>query len=427
MKSQLIPFFLMLCLALLSAGCRPKEPSPEAAVPAVKDGGGDASGDSGKKRPTLENKFELDFRGLERSIFQLGLDIQSELSGKQANPAVSPVSIYLALSMTMGGAQGETARQMEKALRLPQGVTSAEIPPLSLNLLRYYEDLDPAVALNIANSLWYGGHDSVKQPYRDFCRRYYEAEVREGIDPSAVNAWVAEKTGGRIPQILDSVTDDMSAVILNAVYFKGTWTMAFDRKRTLKRAFYAPGGPISIDMMHLQETVLPFYADEQGGFQAVALPYGEGKLSMYLFLPDDGSELSAFLNAFSAERWASVRSGLSREAVLVTVPKFKLEYEASLKKSLQHLGMKRAFEGSAEFGAMSDGALFISDVMHKTFVELNEEGTEAAAATGVVMVKSAPIERPPARTFTANRPFFYIIADERYGIPLFMGCFTAPQ
>jgi serpin B len=246
-------------------------------------------------------------------------------------------------------------------------------------------------------------------------------------DPGAVpeiNDWVDEATRGRIETILEEIPDEVVMYLINAIYFKGDWTEPFDRSRTRNDSFTGlGGGSLAVRMMQNQGRYgyawLPDY-------EAVDLPYGNGAFTMTILLPPDGGDVNTFLGAFDDARWGQIVGTLARGEVVVELPRFRMEYEKTLNDPLKVLGINRAFDDRvADFSGMMDGppgTLYITEVKHKTFVEVNEEGTEAAAATSVgIGITSAP------PTFRVDRPFVFVIRERFSGTILFAGKIVAPE
>lgn len=356
------------------------------------------------------------------SLTDFGFDMYGRLADREKNVMISPVSIHLALAMTLNGARGETASQMQSALKIDERVPMSDIRSSSRELLYYYGELDPKVILNIADSFWYDKSLSVLPSYVAESREYFDAEVIRGIEINAVNRWVDEKTEGKIKKILTNL-NGVDAILLNAVYFKGSWTDEFDKELTAPHPFHGPQGSYDVSMMSRPGARLDYFETED--YQAVRLPYGGGKLAMYVFLPSEASGLGGFISQFGSADWQDVRTRFSEAEVNILLPRFKAEYEAELNTPLMNMGMRNAFGRAADFSGMTGASLFISLVKHKTFIEVNEEGTEAAAVTAVIMTRS--MMRPERKNFTADRPFFYIIADSERGIPLFMGSVVKPD
>jgi serpin B len=348
------------------------------------------------------------------------------------NIFISPFSISVALAMTLNGASGETEQAMTDTLQL-QGLDSASINTGYAGLRQILLTSDPKVTLTIANSLWARKGSPFKQDFLQRNTQFFGAEIStlDFNDPSAsktINQWVDTNTNGKIQKIIDKIGPDTVLFLINAIYFKGTWHKEFDPSKTREGPFHlANGDEKQIPMMRKLHWY-PYYRGEN--FQAIRLAYGDGQMSMYIFLPDRESDLNIFLENLNAEGWENWMSQFRGQDVSLVMPKFKLEYRKTLNDPLKALGMDIAFkQGLADFSRMapleiSDVKLYIEKVVHKTFVEVNEEGTEAAAATSVeVGAVSVP---PPPISFSVDRPFFFAIRDNETKTVLFMGVVVEP-
>jgi len=346
------------------------------------------------------------------------------LSQDSSNVFISPTSIAIALTMLYNGASGETQQAMAQTLEL-QGISLQDINSANSTLLSALTNPDPDVQVAIANSLW------AKQEYpfrKDFLQKQslYKAQVTtlDFQSPDAtntINAWVNQNTNGRIEQIVDQINPEDVLFLINAIYFKGRWADEFDPNQTTNEPFFTRGGSTQHPMMS-QTGRYRYYENEQ--FQAVSLPYGKGRLSLYVFLPSENSDLTSFSQQLTSANWEKWLTQFSQREGSIRLPRFQMEYDLTLNDTLKALGMEVAFEDSADFSAMGDN-LALSEVKHKTFVEVNEEGTEAAAVTsGRVMAVSAPID-PPFQ-MVVNRPFFCAIRDNQTGTILFMGSIVEP-
>jgi serine protease inhibitor len=349
--------------------------------------------------------------------------LQSE---EPQNLMVSPSSVAIALSMTYNGAGGKTQQAMAQALEL-QGMSLAEVNQANAALQADLMNADPKVKLAIANSLW-GKQGFTFQP--DFLQRnqaFYQAEV-ENLDfasPAAVdriNAWVKQKTEDKIPEIIQEIDPSQVLFLINAVYFKGNWTRQFDPKLTSDRPFTLSDQTQKTVPMMSQRGDYQYTETDQ--FQAVSLPYGDGRLSMYVFLPKAG--LAAFTKTLTAENWETWMAQLSKRQGAVQLPRFKFDYSKTLKEALTAIGMGAAFDPSqSDFSGMGSERVVIDQVQHKTFIEVNEEGTEAAAVTSVGVRTLAAPTVPPFQ-MVVDRPFFAAIRDNQTGTILFMGTVTEP-
>lgn len=360
------------------------------------------------------------------NIFGLKLFREINKQAVDENVFISPLSVALALGMTLNGANGETKQAMEQALELA-GMTTAEINAAYQSLIELLTGLDPAVQFQIANSIWYRQEFDVEDEFIELNQTYFNAEVAalDFNDPGApgiINAWVEQNTNGKIDKIVEVINPATVMFLINAIYFKGAWTYEFDPELTHDAPFSTPEGDQTCQMM-TQEDEFRYFQNEE--FQAVDLPYGNGHYSMTIFLPRESVSLESFIAELTAEHWqAWMDSFVEIEGVLY-LPKFKLEYEQTLNDALSALGMGVAFNrANADFtGINRDGNLFISQVKHKTFVEVNEQGTEAAAVTSVEIEVTSVPDKFEMRL---DRPFMFVIRDHHVGTQLFLGKIVKP-
>lgn len=361
---------------------------------------------------------------------QFGFKLFDEIrkTEQDKNIFISPLSVSLALAMTLNGAAGETEQAMTNTLQL-QGLDAEAINVGYAGLRQTLLTSDPKVTLTIANSLWARQGMSFKQDFLQRNIRFFGAEIStlDFNDPSAsktINQWVDTNTNGKIQKIVgDRINPNAVLFLINAIYFKGTWQREFDPSRTQEDPFHLANGDVKQVPMMRQQHRYPYYRGEN--FQAISLAYGDGEMSMYIFLPDRESNLNNFLRDLNAERWEHWMSQFHGQDVSLVMPKFKLEYGRTLNDALKVLGMDIAFQGDlANFSRMASAPLYIENVLHKTFVEVNEEGTEAAAATSIgISITSVP---PPPIPFTIDRPFFLAIRDNQTKTVLFMGVVVDP-
>ncbi len=355
-----------------------------------------------------------------------GLNLYSNLSAEtpDKNLFISPLSVSMALGMTLNGARGNTRTGMLETLE-KQGLSEESINTSYESLMDRFTQLDPKVKLDIANSIWYREGFSVEPAFLEVNRTYFDAEIAAlnfGVSssPDIINTWVADKTNGLIDKIVDQINPDDVMYLINAIYFKGVWTNAFAEETTEERPFRNIDGTQSlIPLMYLYDTVAYAHKDD---VSVIDLPYGDSLFSMTFVLPNDPSAFDDMARKITAQDWNYWTNDLQAEDVIVSVPRFKLEYEKPLKEVLASMGMGDAFsEQIADFSGISTSRqLYISNVMHKSFVEVNEEGTEAAAVTSVVVsTTSAGGDQP--KVFTADRPFIFAIREHHSGSILFIG------
>ena len=363
-----------------------------------------------------------------------GFDLVRALSADApgANLFVSPLSVSMALGMTLNGAEGETRAEMEAMLH-KHGLTRAEINAAYRSLIDLLEGLDPRVTFEIANSIWHREGFSVEADFIEANRQFFDAEVA-ALDfntPSAVeriNGWVDEKTRGKIDTIIDQIGPDAVMYLINAIYFKGTWTYEFEEAETREAPFHlADGSVTTVPLMH-QGADLPYLATDR--FRAVDLPYGDSLYSMTVLLPNEGLTPAEIVADLDAEAWAAWSAGFQVRGVELALPRFRLEYKQTLNGVLQALGMEAAFAPAlSDFSGINPARddLHISQVLHKTFLEVNEEGTEAAAVTVVEMSVTCAGCGGAGISFVVDRPFVLLIRERHSGTILFAGQVMNPN
>lgn len=345
------------------------------------------------------------------------------------NVLISPTSVAIALSMTYNGASGNTQQAMAKVLEL-QDMSLAEINRANAALESSLENADPEVKLAIANSLWGNAGFSFRPEFLQRNREFYHAKIatldfRSPGAPDQINSWVSQNTAGKIPTIIDQINPNQVLFLINAVYFKGKWTRQFDKQETRDRPFYLLDGSRKQHPMMAQQGDYQYYETNQ--FQAISLPYGNGRLSLYIFLPKSNVTLQTFYQGLTPENWNIWMAQFSEQAGSIQLPRFQFEYSTSLNEALQALGMGSAFDAAqADFSGISPEAIAIDQVRHKTFIEVNEEGTEAAAATSIGMTRAAIRLKQPFQ-MVVDRPFFSAIRDNQTGTILFMGSVMNPE
>ena len=366
---------------------------------------------------------------LKESSNQFGMKLFRKIVENEQNKNIfiSPLSVSMALGMTYNGADSTTLEAMHETLEYGN-LSINEVNESYQSLIKLLTELDPKVIFDIANSIWYREGFSVENDFLTTNQDYFDAIV-EALDfnrsdaADIINAWVDENTNGKIEEIVDSPINPLTVMFLiNAIYFKGTWTYEFDEENTRDDTFFLPDGSEKECKMMSHKNDHHYFENEQ--FQAIDLPYGNAEFSMTIFLPKPGINIDSLIAQFSNDNWNSWISSFSSQEVNLYLPKFKMEYEISLNNVLCALGMSIAFDpGRADFTKInSDGNLYISNVKHKTFVKVNEEGTEAAAVTSVeIGLKSAGI------TMHINRPFVFAIRENHSGTILFIGKIIEPE
>ncbi|GEO06085.1 serpin [Adhaeribacter aerolatus] len=343
------------------------------------------------------------------------------------NLFVSPLSISSALTMALNGADGTTKEAMQQTLGFALQ-TDKEINQSFKSLQDLLTGLDNQVNFTTANSIWYAQQYELQAPFVQQNQTYFNATVQKlnFSSPTAkntINDWVKEKTQGKIPDIVQEIRPDHVLFLVNALYFKGTWTYPFDKKLTQKAPFrQEDGSTAQVDFMTLKNGEYLYFNDASK--QVIDLPYGNRQFSMTIIVPNGQETVSNLTRQLNADQLATWLGKANTTKLDLRLPKFKLEYKKELKETLKQLGMGEAFSNQANFSRMvagSTGGLAISEVMHKTFVEVNEEGTEAAAATSVGVVLTS---LPP--TIQVDRPFIFLIREKSSNAILFIGQLMNP-
>ena len=351
--------------------------------------------------------------------FAFDLFRTGNLAQHKINVFISPLSASMALGMTAGGANGPTYDEMRSALRL-SGATREEVGGGYKSLIALLTGLDPKTNFAIANSIWYEKTIPFNASFLDESKQYFDAQVTalDFADPSAVttiNSWVSDKTNNKIPTILESIAKEEVMFLVNAIYFKGTWQKQFDKAKTVDAPFHAADGTTAMVPMMARAKGVHFTANAE--YSAVDLPYGNSAFTMTVVLPT--GDIDAFAESIDRPKWNSLVSSLHESDAEVFLPRFRIEWKRELNDDLKQLGMQLAFTpDNADFTRMSPLGLqlYLTKVVQKTFVDVDEEGTEAAAATlvGVGLTSAPPV-------FRADRPFLIVIRERLSGTILFIG------
>jgi len=345
------------------------------------------------------------------------------------NLFISPLSVSLALGMTLNGANTSTYDSMRATLELPN-ISQEEINQSYKSLIELLTGIDPKVNFKIANSIFYINSLTFEKDFIEVNKKYFDALIGalNFDDPSSVdiiNQWVKDNTNGKIDRIVDKIGNNTIMFLINALYFKGTWKFEFDKQKTKDDLFILQNGTQSPCKMMVQETEFNYFENQE--FQAIDLPYGNGAFSMTIFLPKPGVNINSFISDISETDWNNWLSSFTSRKVKLYLPKFKLEYELEMKNVLTSLGMGIAFDPyNADFTKLYRGfeRAYISKVKHKTFVDVYEEGTEAAAVTSVeIGIDSIGGE---ITVMQCDRPFVFTIRENNSGTILFIGKIIKP-
>lgn len=375
---------------------------------------------------------EEDYQSIVPANNELGFQLLSNVEpNEDGNLFISPLSLYMALSMVYNGADGETKEEMADVLNIT--MDSEDINKANASLMNALYTNSKDVTLDIANSIWLNEQYQFQDAFAKYIRDYFngkieEIDITDSESPKLINDWVKKATQGKIKEIVDSPLDpDLVAILMNAIYFKGDWTYPFDPNETENRTFHLADGSTK-ETPFMKKTRKWAYI-ENDAFQAVALPYGSDKnLSMKVILPKEDVDFIEFQQLLTSANWETWNKEFRPREGTIVLPKFQMEYEVELNEFLKDLGMKTAFHREANFSKMiyGDTPVWISKVKQKTYIDVNEEGTEAAAVTSVEMVTESAIVED-VFYMEVNRPFFIGIADDSTGTILFMGLIANPK
>lgn len=414
LKSKILSFsFLIISAVLMSSSCDKNHDDIEIT--------------------NLTEPIKIDLRSSETKMvrsdqsfaFNLLSNVYAEESSNEDNSfMVSPLSLSMALAMTMNGAENETKVAMQEALRLKE-FSEDEINSYYKKLKEALLATDPSTNLSIANSIWTNQNIIIKDEFLNTNKEYFNSSVEsvnfsDSRTSGRINEWASNNTNGLIKKVIDKTDPNDLMYLLNAIYFKGIWTSEFKKNNTLQKTFtLEDGATVSVDMMSQTEKLR--YNDD-ANLQVVELPYGNSAFSMLVLLPKDEISLLDIINSLNnLGYWERLKSGLSEYEVELYLPKFKTEYSKKLNTVLSDMGMGLAFTDRANFSRMSNVASKIDFVKQDTYISVDEVGTEAAAVTSVGMVTTSLPMQPQRVVFNANRPFIYVIHENSTGSILFMG------
>jgi serpin B len=346
-------------------------------------------------------------------------------SSDETNVFVSPLSVNMALSMTMNGAAGETLDEMKEVLRAAE-YSMDDINQYNKALRDALLKVDPSTNISIANSIWYHNTLTVKNEFISVNKNCYDAEIkaldfRSSDAVKKINEWVSGKTNKKIPVIIESLSPSEVMCLINAIYFKGIWNLKFKKKETKEEDFHPEKSSLhKVNMM--QQTALFLYSEDDN-CSYLRMAYGNGAFSMIVMLPHDDKTMNDVIANLNKESWYQAMQTMGTYEVNLRIPRFKTECEYQMHQSiLPAMGMEISFSNFANFSGISDLPFKISRVIHKTFVDVNEEGTEAAAVTAVVGDNSVgPGPAIPKTDYVVNKPFAFAICENSTGVILFIG------
>lgn len=374
--------------------------------------------------------LSMNMKNMVSSDNQFGIEIFKQmLNAEQGNNLmISPLSISQALLMTYNGADGDTKKAFDETLFL-NDLTIDEVNQSAQELVKALLEADPEVIIDIANSIWYPDGYKIKPEFIGVNEDYYNAEVQqlafnnEAVD--IINAWVKNKTNDKIEEIIDEIDPMTIMFLIDAVYFKGNWKSEFEEENTIDDDFtLGNGSKVTVPFMYQSTTAKKLNHDD---FTILDLPYGRGNFSMLIVLPNKDKTIDDVLGVWDNGTYNQWITDLYEVDNLdVIIPKFKFAYEKELNEVLKEMGLAVAFDtDQADFSnIIEDMDLYISNVKHKTFIEVNEKGTEAAAVTSVE-IRMTSIG--PSNQFIADRPFLFVIREKYTNSILFMGRVEDPS
>ena len=359
------------------------------------------------------------------------MNLLEEISKSEpdSNIVISPLSVSTALGMTLNGANGRTYTQMENTLQL-SGNTQTEVNRSFQNLNNILISADPKVTFTTANSIWCRQGQSFEQSFLNVNKKYFNAFVQNLNfgDPASIviiNNWVSDNTNGKITQIIDNIEPDAVMFLINAIYFKAEWQNKFDSLLTRPGLFnVSAGSQVQCPMMN-QQSNFNYYKGTN--YRALEIPYGNGNYNMLIILPNDNIDLNQLLSRVNGTFLHQINSDLTKHQVNLFLPRFQVNFNLLLNNPLISLGMVDAFGPGADFSNISETMkLFISKVIHKTYIKVGEEGTEAAAVTAVIIDKAVNYDPAQTEMFSVDHPFIFLITEKNSGAILFAGKVVNP-
>jgi serpin B len=387
-----------------------------------------------KNEPTpakIPKEIELTTKSSEviQSSNTFGVDLFVKVAADtDENLMLSPLSASAALTMALNGAEGETRTQIHQMLGYAAEMDLTEVNNAYLSLVSQLLNADKQVTLSIANALFYNLGFQVKEPFLNTLSTDFSAYTKQldFTQPSAlvtINKWAADNTNQKIPKVLEHITPQTVMFLMNALYFKGDWTNQFEKSNTTSQPFtLGNGNTIEVSTMNGKPGAITYFNEK---YRVVELPYGRKNFSMVIIVPENN--LKSFYNDFNPALWHHITSSLDNQnewnETLISLPRFKFEFEKYLNDELFDLGMRDAFSSSlADFSKITDEQIFVSFVKQNTFVDVNEEGTEAAAVTTIGFERTS-IPEP----FMVNKPFIFAIRERTTNVLLFIGSVNDPS
>jgi len=367
------------------------------------------------------------------SVNDFAFDIFNRVNESRAgneNLFISPLSINTALSMTANGAAGSTNDGIRKTIHL-EDVPETEINSAYKTLVPFLTELDPKVNLKLANSTWYRDELTIRDAFRNSLLEYYDAEINPAdfsntATKDKINTWIEDKTNGKIRDMLDQIPADAVMYLINAIYLKADWQYKFEKSKTEKKPFYLTNGnSVQTDMMFSKGVEVTYFVNNS--LQLIELPYGNGQFVFSVILPNNSSELDDIIATMDMAKYQTYIASSRTMTTQVRMPKFKITFKTMLNEVLAEMGMAQSF-GDADFSRLFEESLplQISRVIHQSFIEVDEEGTEAAAATVVEIELTSANPNPQPLELSIDKPFAFFIRERHSNTILFAGKLLDP-
>jgi serpin B len=402
------PIFKLLIIVLFAAGCTVQN---DPTIPVPVDAKSIVLKVGMEKRVTQDNEFAFDL--LTKTITSSG----------ETNVFISPLSVSIALGMAWNGANGDTKTEMETALKM-SGMSVDDINSYYQTMQSTLPILDPTTKLSIANSLWYQTEFTVKPEFLKVNADYFNAYIKE-LDFSqswamdTINNWCVRKTNNLIKNPLDRIPSNAVMYLVNAIYFKGIWRKHFETKNTNEANFTnESGNVVNVNMMYQKDT-FDYVQDDYAGY--IDMPYGNKAFCMTVILPNEGKTTADVLSQLTTANWNNRLQSMASRDVEVHLPRFSTQNKFLLNDPLTSMGMNLAFTDNADFTNIADAKLKISEVLHDSYVEVTEEGTEASAVTIIGIIATVARQPLPTVIFNVNKPFLFVIREKSTGVILFIG------
>lgn len=364
-----------------------------------------------------------------KSLEDFSVELLKSSMNKDGSKVISPMSVYIALSMTANGAEGETLKEFEKVL----GKYDLTMEDINQYCYSLNESISEKGKVNIANSIWYRDNPSLKIG-KDFLQtngNYYKGDAYKSDFNSSktikdINGWIKNKTNGLVEEVIKEIPKDTIMYLINTIYFHCQWQQVYKKDQVRKGTFILKDGEKdNVDFMHSTER----YYLEDSMAKGFIKPYQDDKYSFMALLPNEGVALENYINTLNGEKFLNIIGNKQQASVITAMPKFKVETSLELKEQLKNMGLKKAFdEDNRDFSKMvldTQDPVYINKVLHKTYIEVGEKGTKAGAATAVEMNKESAMSSE--KSVILNRPFLYAIIDNGTGIPLFLGTMENPK